>query len=135
MRAQQRKFLAQFTAHQRVRLETWQRKASALDLLEAQLEAQLQVRAWGAGLGPAGGALERQSWREAGLVAPGQQWGLGEGTACPLGPLGPCGGSPVDHASASLCAVCPKATGPCGSHSVRLQLPLGPGPRHRSAPV
>ncbi|XP_053778343.1 evC complex member EVC isoform X3 [Desmodus rotundus] len=42
MRAQQRKFLAQFTVHQRVRLETWQRKASVLDLLEAQLESQLQ---------------------------------------------------------------------------------------------
>ncbi|XP_036901960.1 ellis-van Creveld syndrome protein isoform X1 [Sturnira hondurensis] len=42
MRAQQRKFLAQFTLHQRVRLEAWQRKASVLGLLEAQLETQLQ---------------------------------------------------------------------------------------------
>ena len=59
IRAQQRKFLAQFTVHQRVRLETWQRKASVLDLLEAQLESQLQVRASEAGLGSAGGALKR----------------------------------------------------------------------------
>ncbi|KAM5337102.1 evC complex member EVC isoform 2-T2 [Glossophaga mutica] len=42
MRAQQGKFLAQFSVHQRVRLAAWQRKASVLDLLEAQLEAQLQ---------------------------------------------------------------------------------------------
>ncbi|XP_045689985.1 ellis-van Creveld syndrome protein isoform X2 [Phyllostomus hastatus] len=42
MRAQQRRFLAQFTAHQRVRLEAWQRRAGVLDHLEAQLEAQLQ---------------------------------------------------------------------------------------------
>lgn len=50
MRAQQNKFLAQFTAHQRIRLDTWQRKARVLDLLEAQLEAQLQVHASETGL-------------------------------------------------------------------------------------
>ncbi|XP_054438204.1 evC complex member EVC [Pteronotus mesoamericanus] len=42
VRAQQGKFLAQFTVHPRVRLETWQRRTGALDLLEAQLETQLQ---------------------------------------------------------------------------------------------
>ncbi|KAM8802372.1 evC complex member EVC isoform 3-T3 [Rhynchonycteris naso] len=42
MRAQQQKFLAQFTVHQRVRLDARQRKARVLDLLEAQLETQLQ---------------------------------------------------------------------------------------------
>lgn len=42
---QQGRFLAQFTAHQRIRLDTWQQRARGLDLLEAQLETQLQVRA------------------------------------------------------------------------------------------
>lgn len=42
MRAQQGRFLAQFTAHQRIRLDTWQQRARGLDLLEAQLETQLQ---------------------------------------------------------------------------------------------
>ncbi|XP_036184472.1 ellis-van Creveld syndrome protein isoform X2 [Myotis myotis] len=42
MRAQQKRFLAQFTAHQRTRLDTWQQRARGLDLLEAQLETQLQ---------------------------------------------------------------------------------------------
>lgn len=42
MLAQQRKLLAQFTVHQRVRLEAWKQKARAMDQLEAQLEAQLQ---------------------------------------------------------------------------------------------
>ncbi|XP_066134856.1 evC complex member EVC isoform X1 [Saccopteryx bilineata] len=42
MREQQQKFLAQFTVHRRVRLDTQQRKARVLDLLEAQLETQLQ---------------------------------------------------------------------------------------------
>nr|KAF6431161.1 EvC ciliary complex subunit 1 [Rousettus aegyptiacus] len=42
MLAQQRKFLAQFTAHQRTRLDAWKQKARAADHLEAQLEAQLQ---------------------------------------------------------------------------------------------
>ncbi|KAM7157418.1 evC complex member EVC isoform 2-T2 [Molossus nigricans] len=42
MRAQQKKFLAQFTVHQRIRLDTWQQKARVLDLLETQLETQLQ---------------------------------------------------------------------------------------------
>ncbi|XP_059531950.1 evC complex member EVC isoform X2 [Myotis daubentonii] len=42
MRAQQKRFLAQFTAHQRSRLDTWQQRARGLDLLEAQLETQLQ---------------------------------------------------------------------------------------------
>lgn len=43
MRAQQQRFLAQFTAHRHVRLDTWQQRARGLDLLEARLEAQLQV--------------------------------------------------------------------------------------------
>lgn len=42
MRAQQKRFLAQFTAHQRTRLDAWQQRARGLDLLEAQLETQLQ---------------------------------------------------------------------------------------------
>ncbi|CAK6433311.1 unnamed protein product [Pipistrellus nathusii] len=42
MRAQQKRFLAQFTAHQRTRLDVWQQRAQGLDLLEAQLETQLQ---------------------------------------------------------------------------------------------
>ncbi|KAM4854728.1 evC complex member EVC isoform 2-T2 [Thomomys bottae] len=39
---QQKTFLTQFTAHQHSRLDAQRRKASALDLLEAQLETQLQ---------------------------------------------------------------------------------------------
>lgn len=42
--AQQKKFLAQFTVHQRIRLDAWKQKARAVDHLEAQLETQLQVR-------------------------------------------------------------------------------------------
>ncbi|KAM5285875.1 evC complex member EVC isoform 2-T2 [Hipposideros larvatus] len=42
MLAQQKKFLAQFTVHQRVRLDAWKQKARVMDQLEAQLEAQLQ---------------------------------------------------------------------------------------------
>nr|XP_013002002.1 ellis-van Creveld syndrome protein isoform X2 [Cavia porcellus] len=40
--SQQRRFRAQFTAHQQFRLDTQRQKAEALDRLEAQLEAQLQ---------------------------------------------------------------------------------------------
>ncbi|XP_024907603.1 ellis-van Creveld syndrome protein [Pteropus alecto] len=40
--AQQRTFLAQFTAHQRARLDAWKQKARLTDHLEAQLEAQVQ---------------------------------------------------------------------------------------------
>lgn len=66
MRAQQKKFLAQFTAHQRIRLDTWQQKARVLDLLEAQLETQLQVQA--AETGPAKRAgLEEVGRPETGL--------------------------------------------------------------------
>lgn len=43
MEAQQKKFLAQFTVHQRIRLDAWKQKARAMDHLEAQLETQLQV--------------------------------------------------------------------------------------------
>ncbi|XP_064440318.1 evC complex member EVC isoform X6 [Mirounga angustirostris] len=42
MEAQQKKFLAQFTVHQRIRLDAWKQKARAMDHLEAQLETQLQ---------------------------------------------------------------------------------------------
>nr|XP_055182209.1 evC complex member EVC isoform X3 [Nyctereutes procyonoides] len=42
MVAQQKKFLAQFTAHQQIRLDAWKQKARAMDHLEAQLETQLQ---------------------------------------------------------------------------------------------
>ncbi|XP_072593902.1 evC complex member EVC isoform X5 [Vulpes vulpes] len=42
MVAQQKKFLAQFTAHQQIRLDAWKQKARAMDNLEAQLETQLQ---------------------------------------------------------------------------------------------
>ncbi|VFV27042.1 ellis-van creveld syndrome protein [Lynx pardinus] len=42
MAAQQKKFLAQFTVHQRIRLDAWKQKARAMDHLEAQLETQLQ---------------------------------------------------------------------------------------------
>lgn len=42
MLAQQKKFLAQFTVHERVRLDAWKKKAGVMDQLEAQLEAQLQ---------------------------------------------------------------------------------------------
>lgn len=59
MLAQQRKFLAQFTAHQRTRLDAWKQKARAADHLEAQLEAQLQVKVSETGLCEAGGALKR----------------------------------------------------------------------------
>uniref|UniRef100_A0A8C0STA5 EvC ciliary complex subunit 1 n=1 Tax=Canis lupus familiaris TaxID=9615 RepID=A0A8C0STA5_CANLF len=42
MVAQQKKFLAQFTVHQQIRLDAWKQKARAMDHLEAQLETQLQ---------------------------------------------------------------------------------------------
>uniref|UniRef100_A0A8C6DUU2 EvC ciliary complex subunit 1 n=1 Tax=Moschus moschiferus TaxID=68415 RepID=A0A8C6DUU2_MOSMO len=42
MLAQQKKFLAQFTAHQRTRRDARKRKARVVDHLEAQLETQLQ---------------------------------------------------------------------------------------------
>ncbi|XP_058579108.1 evC complex member EVC isoform X3 [Neofelis nebulosa] len=42
MAARQKEFLAQFTAHQRIRLDAWKQKARAMDHLEAQLETQLQ---------------------------------------------------------------------------------------------
>ncbi|XP_043762150.1 ellis-van Creveld syndrome protein isoform X5 [Cervus elaphus] len=42
MLAQQKKFLAQFTAHQRTRRDARKRKARVMDHLEAQLETQLQ---------------------------------------------------------------------------------------------
>ncbi|XP_032961436.1 evC complex member EVC isoform X1 [Rhinolophus ferrumequinum] len=42
MLAQQKKFLAQFTVHQQVRLDAWKQKARVMDQLEAQLETQLQ---------------------------------------------------------------------------------------------
>nr|XP_019573571.1 PREDICTED: ellis-van Creveld syndrome protein isoform X1 [Rhinolophus sinicus]XP_019573574.1 PREDICTED: ellis-van Creveld syndrome protein isoform X4 [Rhinolophus sinicus] len=42
MLAQQKKFLAQFTVHERVRLDAWKQKAGVMDQLEAQLETQLQ---------------------------------------------------------------------------------------------
>ncbi|KAM6150886.1 evC complex member EVC isoform 2-T2 [Erethizon dorsatum] len=40
--SKQRRFWAQFTAHQRLRLDAQRQKAGTLDQLEAQLEAQLQ---------------------------------------------------------------------------------------------
>ncbi|VTJ91331.1 Hypothetical predicted protein [Marmota monax] len=40
--SQQRRLLAQFTEHQRLRLEAQRQKARVLDQLEAQLETQLQ---------------------------------------------------------------------------------------------
>ncbi|XP_062964270.1 evC complex member EVC isoform X2 [Cynocephalus volans] len=42
MLSQQKRFLAQFTVHQQVRLDAWKQKASVMDHLEAQLETQLQ---------------------------------------------------------------------------------------------
>ncbi|XP_059960281.1 evC complex member EVC isoform X5 [Mesoplodon densirostris] len=42
MLAQQKKFLAQFTAHQRTRRDTWKQSVRVMDHLEAQLETQLQ---------------------------------------------------------------------------------------------
>eukprot|EP00069_Balaena_mysticetus_P014897 bmy_08963T0 len=42
MLAQQKKFLAQFTAHQRTRRDAWKQSARVMDHLEAQLETQLQ---------------------------------------------------------------------------------------------
>lgn len=59
MLAQQKKFLAQFTVHQRVRLDAWKQKARVMDQLEAQLEAQLQVQVSETGLCKAGGVLKR----------------------------------------------------------------------------
>ncbi|XP_024597572.1 ellis-van Creveld syndrome protein isoform X6 [Neophocaena asiaeorientalis asiaeorientalis] len=43
MLAQQKKFLAQFTAHQRTRQDAWKQSARVMDHLEAQLETQLQT--------------------------------------------------------------------------------------------
>ncbi|XP_036708430.1 ellis-van Creveld syndrome protein isoform X3 [Balaenoptera musculus] len=42
MLAQQKKFLAQFTAHQRTRRDAWKQSVRVMDHLEAQLETQLQ---------------------------------------------------------------------------------------------
>uniref|UniRef100_A0A8C6B6N3 EvC ciliary complex subunit 1 n=1 Tax=Monodon monoceros TaxID=40151 RepID=A0A8C6B6N3_MONMO len=42
MLAQQKKFLAQFTAHQQTRRDAWKQSARVMDHLEAQLETQLQ---------------------------------------------------------------------------------------------
>ncbi|EPY77931.1 hypothetical protein CB1_001159016 [Camelus ferus] len=42
MLAQQKGFLAQFTVHQRIRLDARKQEARVLDRLEAQLETQLQ---------------------------------------------------------------------------------------------
>nr|XP_030720042.1 ellis-van Creveld syndrome protein isoform X5 [Globicephala melas] len=42
MLAQQKKFLAQFTAHQRTRRDAWKQSMRVMDHLEAQLETQLQ---------------------------------------------------------------------------------------------
>ncbi|XP_059868809.1 evC complex member EVC isoform X6 [Delphinus delphis] len=42
MLAQQKKFLAQFTAHQRTRQDAWKQSARVMDHLGAQLETQLQ---------------------------------------------------------------------------------------------
>ncbi|XP_039087970.1 ellis-van Creveld syndrome protein isoform X2 [Hyaena hyaena] len=42
MAARQKKFLAQFTVHQRVRLDAWKQKVRTVDRLEVQLETQLQ---------------------------------------------------------------------------------------------
>lgn len=94
MRAQQKRFLAQFTAHQRTRLDAWQQRARGLDLLEAQLETQLQVQ-FGSGQG-----LRGRPQRRLALRITGQWWGVGEGTHAPLGsacsgPLGPRGVSPL----------------------------------------
>lgn len=83
MRAQQKRFLAQFTAHQRTRLDMWQQRARGLDLLEAQLETQLQVQvwkqAWAVRTGLSGVATART-----GPAIKGQRWGPGEGTPAPL---------------------------------------------------
>ncbi|XP_029090796.1 ellis-van Creveld syndrome protein isoform X4 [Monodon monoceros] len=43
MLAQQKKFLAQFTAHQQTRRDAWKQSARVMDHLEAQLETQLQT--------------------------------------------------------------------------------------------
>lgn len=59
MLAQQKKFLAQFTVHERVRLDAWKQKAGVMDQLEAQLETQLQVHVSETGLCQEGGGLKR----------------------------------------------------------------------------
>lgn len=59
MLAQQKKFLAQFTVHERVRLDAWKQKAGVMDQLEAQLETQLQVHVSETGFCQEGGGLKR----------------------------------------------------------------------------
>lgn len=59
MLAQQKKFLAQFTVHEQVRLDAWKQKAGVMDQLEAQLETQLQVHMSETGLCQEGGGLKR----------------------------------------------------------------------------
>lgn len=66
MLAQQRKFLAQFTAHQQTRLDAWKQKARVTDHLEAQLEAQLQVRV------SETGPLRSGQWLKEAEIAQGQ---------------------------------------------------------------
>lgn len=69
MLAQQKKFLAQFTAHQRTRRDARKRKARLMDHLEAQLETQLQVQPVktrlchvGSGLQGSGNSERPSSW-------------------------------------------------------------------------
>lgn len=58
MLAQQKKFLAQFTAHQRTRQDAWKQSARVMDHLEAQLETQLQVQLLKMGLCEVGSGLQ-----------------------------------------------------------------------------
>lgn len=69
MLAQQKKFLAQFTTHQRTRRDTRKKKARVMDHLEAQLETQLQVQLVqthvchvGSGLQGSGNSEKPSSW-------------------------------------------------------------------------
>lgn len=68
MLAQRKKFLAQFTAHQRSRRDARRRKARVMDHLEAQLETQLQVLVKthlchaGSGLQGSGNSERPSSW-------------------------------------------------------------------------
>ena len=80
MLAQQKKFLAQFTVHQRTRLDAQKQKARVMDHLEAQLESQLQVRVSEMGLRKAGSGFRRSGITKDHRSAVGL-----------LGPLGPAG--------------------------------------------
>lgn len=87
MATRQKKFLAQFTVHQRVRLDAWKQKVRTVDHLEVQLETQLQVRASEKCLHRAGCGFHGHGNSRPPLVATDEQRDLGAGRVSPAGGL------------------------------------------------